>query len=68
MSREKQAITFRLDIKSTTTGTFIPYSHRDGHPSLEMIEALARGLKRQHQPGRIVELPSGEILDQWGAE
>jgi hypothetical protein len=59
---------YRVDLKLTTTGTFIEYTSLKVPVTLEMAEALGRGLQRQHAAGRIVAVPSGEVVKEWGTE
>jgi hypothetical protein len=59
---------FRVDLKLTTTGTYIEYTSLKVPVTLEMTEALGRGLKRQGAAGRIVELPGARIVESWEAE
>lgn len=58
------AVTYRVDVL-TTLGTYTTYTSKGG-TSLPMATSLADGLKRQHNGGRVVELPSGVIKDEWG--
>jgi len=58
---------FRVDLKLTTTGTYIEYTSLKVPVTLEMAEALGRGLKRQGAAGRIVEVPDEKIIESWEA-
>ena len=55
--------TYRVDL-IISTGSYASYTSGKG-TSLGMAQSLASGLKRQETGGRIVELPSGTILEQW---
>jgi hypothetical protein len=59
---------FRVDLKLTTTGTYIEYTSLKIPITLEMAEALGRGLKRQGAAGRIVRIPSQEVVETWEAK
>jgi hypothetical protein len=54
---------YRVDVL-TSIGTYTEYTSKKG-VGLAMATSLADGLKRQKNGGRIVELPSGIIKDEW---
>jgi len=58
---------FRVDLR-LCTGEWIEYTSLKVPVTLEMAEALGRGLKRQNAAGRIVELPGARIVESWEAE
>jgi hypothetical protein len=60
---EVTRVTYRVDVL-TTIGTYTPYTSKRG-VGLPMATSLADGLKRQKNGGRIVELPSGKLIDEW---
>ena len=64
---EVTRVTYRVDVL-TTIGTYTPYTKRQGVDRLAFATSLAGGLKRQHNGGRVVELPSGAVLDEWGTD
>jgi hypothetical protein len=51
---------YRVDIKSTLTGEWFEYTSLHQPTTLEMAEALGRGLQRQGQQFRIVEVTGKE--------
>jgi hypothetical protein len=77
LGKEKQAgvlmargaVGFRVDLKlaDSSGGGFIEYTAIKIPVTLEMAEALGRGLKRQGAAGRIVEVPGEKIVEEWGA-
>jgi len=66
MARKAQpASGYRVDLK-LVTGEWIEYTSLRVPVTLEMAEALGRGLQRQHAAGRIVAVPSGDVVKEWG--
>jgi len=65
MRKKAAAATYRVDLVSASTGGYIGYTSPKG-TSLGMAQSLAEGLKRQGTGGRIVELPSGTVTEEWG--
>jgi hypothetical protein len=63
--RKPIVITYRVDL-IISTGSYAHYTSGKG-TSLMMAQSLASGLKRQTTGGRIVELPSGKVLEAWDA-
>jgi len=61
--KEVKRTTYRVDLV-ISTGNYASYTSREG-TDLGMAQSLATGLKRQSQGGRIVELPSGNVIDEW---
>lgn len=66
MPRAPKPTTYRVDL-IISTGSYAPYTSGKG-TSRGMADSLASGLKRQETGGRIVELPSGTVLDQWAGK
>lgn len=60
---EVTRVTYRVDVL-TTIGTYTPYTSKAG-VGLAFATSLADGLKRQKNGGRVVELPSGVVKDEW---
>lgn len=60
---EVTRVTFRVDIM-LPTGKYGEYTSRRG-VGLPMATSLADHLKRNQTGGRIVELPSGIVKDEW---
>jgi hypothetical protein len=60
---EVTRVTYRVDVL-TTSGTYTPYTSKRG-VSLPFATSLADGLKRQKNGGRVVQLPSGKLIDEW---
>jgi hypothetical protein len=58
---------YRLDLR-LVTGEWIEYTSLKVPVSREMADALGRGLKRQGAGGRIVETPSGVVVEEWEAK
>lgn len=56
---------YRLDQWEYDTKKWMERTHRNGHENLAFVQSLGEDLKRIGQRGRIVQLPSGEILDEW---
>lgn len=56
---------FRVDLYQQQYGFYMEYTHRTKPVTREMAEGLAEGLKRQGAGGRILALPSGEIVEEW---
>ena len=63
MARAPKPTTYRVDL-IISTGSYASYTSGKG-TSLGMAQSLASGLKRQETGGRIVELPSGTVLESW---
>jgi hypothetical protein len=64
MRKIKQVyISYRVDILLPTQG-YAEYTSRRG-VALAMAESLAAHLKRNQTGGRVVEIPSGLVLDEW---
>lgn len=61
---KSKPITYRVDVL-TTIGTWACYTALKGTDKA-MADSLANGLKRQGAAGRMVELPSGVVLEEWG--
>lgn len=57
---------YRIDILIKETNLWYPYTYHKRPITLEMAEALARGLKRQNAPGRIIQIPEEIVKDEWG--
>jgi hypothetical protein len=55
----------RVEILMDVTQTYAPYTSLKTPVTLEMAAALGRYLKRQNSAGRIVEVSSGRVIDQW---
>jgi hypothetical protein len=51
-----------------TTGSYIEYTSLKVPVTREMAEALAGHLRRNKTGGRIIRIPSGEVVDEWLAE
>jgi hypothetical protein len=66
MEAHKEATAYRVDLV-ISTGGYAPYTSREG-TDLGMAQSLAAGLKRQSTAGRIVELPSGAVVEEWGSD
>jgi hypothetical protein len=62
-SKQPKPTTYRVDL-IVSTGDYASYTSGKG-TSLAMAQSLASGLKRQETGGRIIELPSGTVLEQW---
>jgi hypothetical protein len=62
-AKKVTVVTYRVDVL-TTIGTYTTYTSERG-VGLPMATSLANGLKRQQNGGRIVELPSGKVIDEW---
>lgn len=60
---EVTRVTYRVDVL-TSIGSYSEYTSKRG-VGLPMATSLADGLKLQKNGGRIVELPSGRIIDEW---
>ena len=54
----------KVEIKLSSTGTYVPYTSSKNYLDIEMAKSLASYLKRQNSPGRLVA-SDGQILDQW---
>lgn len=67
MAKTTIRTTYRVDVL-TTIGTYTPYTKKTGVDRLAFATSLADGLKRQKNGGRVVELPSGAVLDEWGTD
>lgn len=63
MRSKPQPTTYRVELV-ISTGSYFPYSGKEGI-ELSMATSLATGLKRQQSAGRVVELPSGKVVDEW---
>ena len=57
--------TYRVDVL-TTIGKYAEYTSKRG-VGRPMANSLASGLKMNKTGGRIVELPSGVVVDEWDA-
>jgi hypothetical protein len=55
--------TYRVDLM-LAIGSYAEYTSKKG-TSLAMATSLANGLKRNNTGGRIVELPSNTVIDEW---
>jgi hypothetical protein len=62
-SKKPVRTTYRVDLV-ISTGSYAPYTSRKG-TDLGMAKSLAENLKRQSTGGRIVELPSGTVVEEW---
>jgi hypothetical protein len=60
---EVTRVTYRVDV-IVPTGGYVEYTSRRG-VAKGMATSLADHLKRNGAGGRMVELPSGEVLDEW---
>lgn len=56
---------YRVEILMSLTISYAPYTSLKTPVDLEMAESLGRYLKRQRSPGRIVEVSSGRIIEEW---
>jgi hypothetical protein len=54
---------YRVDFRLSTTGALVPYSA--DKVELGMALGLAEHLKRNHTGGRVVEVPSGKVIEDW---
>jgi hypothetical protein len=54
---------YRVDIL-TTIGIYAEYTTRKG-VGLAFAKSLVDGLKRQGAPGRLVEVPTEIVMDEW---
>jgi hypothetical protein len=63
MRKARKPATYRVDLV-ISTGGYAPYTSREG-TDLGMARSLAAGIKKQSTGGRIVELPSGVVLEEW---
>ena len=63
MKRKQPVTSYRVDL-IISTGGYAAYTSPHGI-DLPMAQSLASGLKRQSTGGRIVELPSGKVIDEW---
>lgn len=63
---------YRVDIKVNDTGLYTEYTSRKIPVTLEMAQSLAAHLKRgdgqRNTGGRIVEVPSGKVVESWGSQ
>lgn len=57
-------VSYRVDVKLALTGSFAEYTSARG-TTLGMATSLALHLKRSGSAGRLVKMPSGEVLDEW---
>jgi hypothetical protein len=64
MARAPKPTTFRVDLFIPGTGLYTPYTSKEG-TGLAMCQSLASGLTRQGAGCRIVELPSGTVIEEW---
>jgi hypothetical protein len=66
MARKHSAPGYRVDIRLVDAGGVLaPYSAN--RIDFDMAEALAAHLKRNNSAGRIVEVPSGNVIEEWEA-
>ena len=56
---------FRVDLKSALTGKFMEYTSLKVPVTFQMACSLATHLKRSRTGGRIVEIPSGRVVEEW---
>lgn len=70
--QEKPCVGYRVDIKSNITGSYMEYTSLKIPVTLEMARSLAAHLKRgdgkNNTAGRIVEVPSGKVIEEWKAQ
>lgn len=64
MPKAPKPTTYRVDLFIPGTGLYTPYTSKAG-TGLPMCESLASGLTRQGAGCRIVELPSGTVIQEW---
>ena len=57
---------YRVDLWLELPQCYTEYTAKKEPVTREMAEALGRGLKRQGAGGRIVAVPSEQIIDEWG--
>ena len=58
-------LAYLIEVRSTLTGHFVPYTPSRGI-EFDMAESLVAHLKRSSKTsGRLVEMPTGLILDEW---
>ena len=60
-------IGYRVDVKSTLTGTWFPYTAKNTPLDRAIAESLAEHVKRGGSAGRLVEVPTEKVLDEWGS-
>ena len=56
---------YRIEILMRLTQSYAPYTSLKTPVNFEMAESLARYLKRQGSAGRIMEVSSGKIIEEW---
>jgi hypothetical protein len=64
MAKRPVPTTYRVDIFIPGTGSYTPYTAPKG-TGLPLCESLASHLKRNGAGGRIIELPSGVVKEEW---
>jgi hypothetical protein len=64
-SEPKRGSGYRVDLYQHQFKFWMEYTHRTKPVTLEMAQALARGLTRQGQGCRIVELPSQNVVEEF---
>jgi hypothetical protein len=64
MAKAPKPTTYRVDLFIPGTGLYTPYTAKNG-TTLAMCQSLASGLTRQGAGCRIVELPSGTVVEEW---
>jgi hypothetical protein len=66
MARKPKPPAYRVDIRLVDAGGVLaPYSA--DRIDRDMAESLAAHLKRNNSAGRIVEVPSGKVIESWEA-
>jgi len=56
---------YRVEILLSLTGTYASYTSLKIPVSFDMAKSLSQYLKRQKSAGRIVEVSSGKVVEQW---
>lgn len=62
---EAKVIGYRVDILMNETQTYAEYTALKKPVEREFADSLVRYLKRQSSPGRLVEIPSQKVIEEW---